>query len=36
MDTFFMQIQCDSMERQRFCLRGYSDGIAYLKKTGML
>ena len=31
-----MQIQCDSMERQRFYLRGYSDGITYLKKTGML
>ena len=33
---FFMQIRCDSMERQIFYLRGYSDGITYLKKTGML
>ena len=31
-----LQIQYDSMERQRFYLRGYSDGITYLKKTGML
>ena len=31
-----MQIRYDSMERQRFYLRGYSDGITYLKKTGML
>ena len=31
-----LQIQCDSMERQRFYLRGYGDGITYLKKTGML
>ena len=36
MDTSFVQIRCDSMERQRFYLRGYSDGITNLKKTGML